>query len=120
MLIYFNIRSLENNILQGTVSVVGVNWLNRGQVWKALVAREADQAGEMPEGSVLVLKDGDISIPAETISKTVAVVVEQNDRNSHIVQLCSNNLDPQGQKAPIPCVVNLVGLFDWVKFHLPI
>lgn len=94
--------------IQGRVMVVGRSWWNRGQVFEAFSAREVDEEGEMPDGAVLVLKDGDLSIPEETIIHAVAVLIEQNDLNSHIVRLCANH--------HIPCIVNLPGLcqlFRW-------
>lgn len=94
------------NQFTGRVMVEGARWWNRGRVWKALVATEADQKGEMPQGSVLVLKDGDIAIPEETIKKSVAVLIEQNDVGSRIVSFCRTNR--------IPCLVNIVDLFNQI------
>lgn len=97
-----------SNQIKGRVMVVGASWWNRGQVFEAFSAREVDEAGEMPDGAVLVLEDGDISIPEETIVRAVAILVEQNDIGSHVARICANN--------HIPCIVNLPGLckmFRW-------
>ena len=97
-----------SNQIQGRVMVVGSSWWNRGQVFEAFSAREVDEESEMHDGAVLVLEDGDLSIPEETIVRAVAVLVEQNDVGSHVVHICANH--------HIPCIVNLPGLcqmFRW-------
>lgn len=95
------------NELKGRTMVVGQSWWNRGQVYEVFSAREADEKGEMPDGAVLVLRDGDLAIPEETIVRAVAILIEQNDISSHVVRLCANH--------HVPCVVNLPGLCD--LFH---
>ena len=61
------------NQIQGRAMVIGSSWWNRGQVFEAFSAREVDEESEMPDGAVLVLEDGDLSIPEETIVRAVAV-----------------------------------------------
>ena|SRR3990167_1015717 len=92
-------------ILSGNVRVLGPGYA-KGRIWEARIAREADDRYELKDGDVLVLLDGDVDL-RPTIERSVAVLVEQKDRESRVVRDC--------RALNVPCIVGIEGLLDWVN-----
>lgn len=99
---------LNQPILQGKTITLGDNRLSHGRVWVARRANEATAEYGMPEGAILVLQKGnDANITADAVRRSGAVVIDQNDINSHVARLCVEN--------NVPCIVNASGITNQVK-----
>lgn len=99
---------LNQPILQGKTISLGDNRISQGRVWVAHRANEATAGYGMPEGAILVLQKGnDANITADAVRRSGAVVIDQNDINSHVARLCAQN--------NIPCIVSASGITNQVR-----
>ena len=99
---------LNQPILRGKTITLGDNRISQGRVWVARRANEATAEYGMPEGAILVLQKGnDANITADTVRRSGAVVIDQNDINSHVARLCAEH--------NVPCIVNASGITGQVK-----
>lgn len=98
---------LNQSQLKGTVVSPGYFRPSKGQAWPVFKASEATAEYGMPEGAVLVLKDGDNKdISEDSINRASAVIIEQHDARSYVAKLC--------QKARVPCIVGVSGITNKV------
>lgn len=98
----------QSQLLKGTVVSPGYFKPSKGYAWTALRAVETSAEYGAPEGSILVLKDGDNKdISEQSIQRLGGVVIEQHDSRSHVADLCRKNR--------VPCIVGVTGITNQVR-----